>query len=164
MKKLIGFAVVLCLAGSLNAYAKNVWDMADSDKYGEKAAGMFGRGLLNAATCPIDMPVQAVSGAQKQKPEFVGAIGGFATGAACTVLRAASGIIDVATFWVPSFHGVPVSRGYENCLDVSLGKTAEESIAPQTYTPPDYPYTPAPVQAYEPPAPSQDNRLKYIKK
>ena len=112
---------------------------------------MLGRGLLNVVTCFVDMPVQMVKGAQESKPEFMGAIGGFAKGAACTVLRAGSGVIDVATFWIPSFHGLPVGRRYENCLD--FGPKAE------TYGPPTTVYQGGASNVA--PAPS---RMKYIKK
>jgi putative exosortase-associated protein (TIGR04073 family) len=166
MKKVALLTTIFCLVFSVSAFAanKNVWDMANSDKYGEKAGGMLLRGLLNVASSPIDMPVQAVKGAQKNKPEFIGAVGGFASGAVCTILRASSGIIDVTTSWVPGFHGLPVSRSYENCLDFG----DEPKLAkPSRYTPPPAPRmqqaAPQPVRAQTPP-PAQDSRSKYIKK
>ena len=154
MKKVIVMGVLFCFIFSYTAQAKNVWEMAQSKSYGEKAGGMLGRGLLNAVTCFVDIPVQMVAGAKKTKPEFVGAVGGFATGVLCTILRAASGVLDVATFWVPGFNGIPVSRSYENCLS-----TAEAATAP-AYVPP------ATVYQQATPAPSQSNegRMKYIKK
>lgn len=136
----------------MTAQAKNVWEMADSPKYGEKAGGMLGRGLLNVATCFVDIPVQVVNGAKKNKPEFVGAVGGLATGALCTVLRAASGVLDVAGSWVPGFHGVPVSRSYDNCL---------ASKAETDYVPPTSVYQS--TQATQNAAPAE-SRLKYVKK
>ncbi len=157
MKKALVFSILFCFVFSFTAQAKNVWEMAGSPKYGEKAGGMLGRGLLNAATCFVDIPVQTVAGAKKNKPEFVGAVGGFATGALCTVLRATSGVIDVATFWVPGFNGVPVSRSYENCLGGS------ETAAPApAYAPPTTVYqqaTPAPTESER-----TEGRMKYIKK
>ena len=150
MKKAMAFGALLCFMFTANAQAKDVWEMADSPRYGEKVGGMLGRGLLNVVTCFVDMPVQMVKGAQESKPEFMGAIGGFAKGAACTVLRAGSGVIDVATFWIPSFHGLPVGRRYENCLD--FGPKAESGYAPPTTV-----YGGGAV-------PSDNSRLKYIKK
>lgn len=149
MKKAVVLAVVFCFIFSMTAQAKNVWDMAQSPRYGEKAGGMLARGLFNVVTCFVDIPVQTVKGAQESKPEFIGAVGGFAKGATCTVLRAASGVIDVATFWIPSFHGLPVSRSYENCLAAQAGP---EYVAPSGV----YPASPVVVP--------QDNRLKYVKK
>ncbi len=153
MKKALVLSVLFCFIFSFTAQAKNVWEMAESPKYGEKAGGMLGRGLLNAVTCFVDIPVQTVQGAKKNKPEFIGAVGGFATGTVCTILRAASGVLDVATFWVPGFNGIPVSRGYENCL-----ATSETAAAP-AYAPPTTVYQQAT------PAPSHtEGRMKYIKK
>jgi putative exosortase-associated protein (TIGR04073 family) len=178
MKKLIVSVFLLIFVCSGIASAQDVWQLAESEVYGEKALGMLGRGLLNVVTSPIDIPVQTVAGTQRQKPEFIGAVGGFATGAACTVLRAASGIIDVATFWAPGFNGVPVSRSYENCLDAShrsVRAPVPSYTQPTPYTPPAKPYappaepqvvkqsTPAP-KAYEPPAPKKDDPMKYVKK
>lgn len=149
-KKAIVLSVLFCFFFSLNASAKNVWEMADSPKYGEKAGGMLGRGLLNVVTCPVDIPVQMVAGAQKNKPEFVGAVGGLATGAVCTILRASSGIIDVATFWIPNFHGLPVSRSYDNCL-LGGSTSSTDTYVPQT-------------SVYQPAVAPSEGRIKYVKK
>ena len=157
MKKVVALSMVFCFVFAFSAQAKNVWDMADSEQYGEKAGGMLGRGLLNAATCFVDMPVGAVNGAKKTKPEFVGGVGGFATGAVCTIFRAASGVLDVATFWVPSFHGIPICRTYGDCFTCSA-----EAAAPAYQ-----PAQPQTVVYQEPasqPAPVKKNRMKYIKK
>lgn len=168
MKKIIIITGLFCFIGSITAQAKDVWELAESKRYQEKTVGMLGRGLLNAASSPIDMPVQAVLGAGKHKPEFVGFVGGFAMGAVCTVLRASSGVIDVATFWIPGFNGIPVSRSYENCLDFG---GAEEQIAPPPptrYVPPPPPrvVTPAapPPRQEASPTPEEESRLKYVKK
>src|SRR3989338_1693121 len=134
MKKAIVCAALFCFMFSMTAQAKDVWQMAQSPKYGEKAGGMLGRGLLNVVTCFVDIPVQTVKGAKESKPEFIGAVGGFAKGAVCTVLRATSGVIDVATSWVPGFNGLPVSRSYENCLAYEPKPAAAEYVtAPGVY-------------------------------
>ena len=151
MMKGIVLILFACLTFSMNAYAKDMWEMAESDVWKEKAGPMLGRGLLNVVTSPIDMPVQLVKGAKEKDPAIMGGIGGFATGAACTVLRAASGIVDVAFFWAPSFNGVPVSRSYENCLESSPSYGSAAPSRAVRYTPPP---TPAPVRrAPPPPAP-----------
>ena len=144
--------MVFCFIFSFSAQAKDLWEMADSPKYGEKAGGMLGRGILNAATCFVDLPAQTVKGAQEK--QFLGAVGGIATGATCTVLRAASGVIDVAGFWIPGFNGLPVSRNYDNCLDFG----AKPQTA--TYTPPATVYQGQESQAVVP----AERRLKYVKK
>jgi putative exosortase-associated protein (TIGR04073 family) len=168
MKKLLTLVVIFCFVFSFTAQAKDLWEMAQSKQYGEKAPGMLGRGIFNAATCFVDIPVQIVKGSQKGKPEFVGAMGGLATGSLCTVLRAASGVVDVATFWIPGFNGLPVNRSYENCLAASQ----EPSYAAPAYSAPAY-APPSPVTYQQPistpaapaaPTEGADSRLKYVKK
>ena len=160
MKKFVIFSIVFCFLFSFTAQAKSVWDMAESEQYGEKAGGMLGRGLLNAATCFVDMPVGAVNGAKRTKPEFLGGIGGFATGAACTVFRAASGVLDVATFWIPGFHGIPICRTYGDCFAC----TQAEEAAP-TYAAPAQPQAVVYQQPASQPQPvQQESRMKYVKK
>jgi putative exosortase-associated protein (TIGR04073 family) len=100
------------------SYAKDTWEMAQSDVYKEKAGGMLGRGFVNAATSPVDIFVQTVN-RSKEGPALIGTMTGMAGGLACTALRAGSGIVDVALFWVPGFNGFPVSRSYDNCLEES---------------------------------------------
>ena len=100
------------------SFAKDVWQMAASDSYKEKTGGMLGRGLVNAATSPVDIVVQTVSKTKTETPLF-GTLTGLAGGLGCTALRASSGIVDVALFWVPGFNGFPVSKSYENCLEES---------------------------------------------
>ncbi|MDD3294864.1 MAG: hypothetical protein PHG20_09295, partial [Geobacteraceae bacterium] len=97
------------------SFAKDVWEMASSENYKEKTGGMFGRGLINAATSPVDIVVQTVSKTKTETP-FIGTLTDMAGGLGCTALRASSGIVDVALFWVPGFNGFPVSKSYENCL------------------------------------------------
>ena len=133
---------------------ETVWDMARSEQYGKKAGGMLGRGLLNAVTCFVDVIVQTVEGTQ-DGPPFVGTLTGLGGGIACTALRATSGVLDIATFWVPGFNGIPVSKNYSNCLE--LEETAPEYTEPA----PEAPAT-APA-AYEKPAESH-NAMDYVKK
>ncbi|OGW81564.1 MAG: hypothetical protein A3G33_01980 [Omnitrophica bacterium RIFCSPLOWO2_12_FULL_44_17] len=161
MKKVLALIVICCfiLSMSPNVYAKSLWDMAASPKYGEKALGMFGRGLLNAASCFVDIPVGTVNGAKRQKPQIFGAVGGFATGCMCAILRAASGIIDVATFWVPGFNGMPVCRTYGDCLEC-FNKAEVTPIAQQAMPA----YQGAAPQVVYPDASVPANRMKYVKK
>ncbi len=100
------------------SFAKDVWEMAKSDVYKEKTGGMLGRGLVNAATSPVDIFVQTVNKTKTETP-LIGTLTGMAGGLGCTALRAGSGIVDVALFWVPGFNGFPVSRSYDNCLEES---------------------------------------------
>ncbi|OGX12538.1 MAG: hypothetical protein A2351_00125 [Omnitrophica bacterium RIFOXYB12_FULL_50_7] len=112
-------------------FAKDTWEMAQSDVYKEKTGGMLGRGLINAATSPVDIFVQTVN-RSKEGPALIGTMTGMAGGLACTALRAGSGIVDVALFWVPGFNGFPVARSYDNCLEES-SEVAEPVQAPEVY-------------------------------
>ena len=107
--------------------------MAQSDIYKEKAGGMLGRGLINAVTSPVDIVVQTVN-RSKEGPALIGTMTGMAGGLACTALRASSGIVDVALFWVPGFNGFPVARSYDNCLEESP-EVAQPEAAPQALAP-----------------------------
>lgn len=110
-------ALVICAFLLVPAsFAKDVWTMAASENYKEKTGGMLGRGLLNAATSPVDIVVQTVNRTKTETP-FIGTLNGLAGGLGCTALRAGSGIMDVVLFWVPDFNGFPVSRSYDNCLE-----------------------------------------------
>lgn len=138
MKK---FAVILTLclvAASASAQAQesqNVWEMAESEKYGTKAGGMLGRGVVNVATCFVDLLVQTVD-KTKEGPAFIGTMSGLGSGLGCSALRVTSGATDVLTFWVPDFNGFPISRNYSNCLE---GTSFDSSAAMTPVAPaPDY--------------------------
>lgn len=134
MKSLKGLGCLFLILAMTtpNAHADDVWTMAESPSYGRKAAGMFGRGLLNVVTSPVDLIVQTVD-KTKSGPPFVGTLAGLGSGLGCTVLRAGSGVVDVVTFWVPSFNGIPVARSYSNCLespDTSKSWEGSQYVAP----------------------------------
>lgn len=132
---------------------EDIWTLAKSDQYGKKTGAMLARGLLNAATCFVDLIVQTVHGTQ-DGPPFVGTLTGLGGGIACTALRATSGVLDVATFWVPGFNGIPVSKDYANCLGSEEETSVQEAAAPVA--------APAPVLE-EQPAPKH-NPMEYVKK
>ncbi len=113
------------------SFAKDTWEMAQSDSYKEKTGGMLGRGLINAATSPVDIFVQTVN-RTKDGPPLLGTLTGMAAGLGCTALRAGSGIVDVGLFWVPGFNGFPVARSYDNCLE----ETEQPAPAPVAVQPP----------------------------
>jgi len=150
------------------AHAASVWEMAKSDHYGRKLGGMLGRGLINIATCFVDVIVHTVEGT-KEGPPFVGTMTGLGSGIGCTALRVTSGALDIVTSWVPGFNGFPVSRSYYNCLEVegspqSAAPTytaSPQAGAPQgTYAaPPDYG---SPVVAAE--KPKRHDPTEYVKK
>ncbi len=124
-------ALVICAFLLVPAsFAKDVWENAQSDVYKEKLGGMLGRGFVNVATSPVDIFVQTVN-RSKDGPPLLGTLTGMAGGLGCTALRASSGIVDVALFWVPSFNGFPVSRSYDNCIE-EPSSVPEATQAPVT--------------------------------
>ena len=144
---------ITCIPVAFAAEQEDVWTRAQSDVYGKKAGGMLGRGLVNAATCFVDLIVQTVNGT-KEGPPLVGTLTGLGGGIACTALRATSGVLDVATFWVPGFNGIPVSKDYNNCLEMEESTAAEPSAVSAQ--------APLPVLE-EQPAPKRD-AMEYVKK
>ncbi len=117
-RRMLGVAVACAMtAGASPAWAARlrVHDAAESSDYGQKAGGMLGRGLLNVATSFIDIIAGTVNETRRGSP-VLGTLVGVAKGTGCGVLRAASGVVDVVTFWVPGFNGMPVSDTYGDCL------------------------------------------------
>ncbi len=88
---------------------------ADSSHYMEKVCGMLGRGALNLTTGFVDILTRSLN-ETKLGPPVLGTLRGLAYGAGCGLLRTGSGAIDLSTFWVPGFHGAPVSSSYTDCL------------------------------------------------
>jgi putative exosortase-associated protein (TIGR04073 family) len=155
------------------SFAKDTWEMAQSDSYKEKTGGMLGRGLINVATSPVDIFVQTVNKTKTEAP-LIGTLTGMAGGLGCTALRASSGIVDVALFWVPGFNGFPVNRSYDNCLEESsevapeqAPVTFQQSVMPAvTESAPQEPLvtvaeTPAPVRKQ---VAKKHNAYDYVKK
>lgn len=169
MKKAkILLALVICACLCIpQGFAKDVWELAKSDLYKEKAGGMLGRGLLNAATSPVDIVVQTVD-KTKSGPPLIGTLTGMASGLGCTALRASSGIVDAALFWVPGFNGFPVNRSYNNCLEEESSITVEPTqptVIPQVEPIVQAVTAPAPiVTVSEEPAPVQQPKHVVRKK
>ena len=166
MKKGILFALALFLILSATTAAMaqdDVWTMAKSEKYGTKVGGMLGRGLINAATCFVDLIQQTVEGT-KNGPPFVGSLTDLGGGIGCTALRATSGVLDVATFWVPGFNGIPVGKSYSNCLEFE--ETGPSAPATSVMTSPVASRSSAPIVVEEPtPAPpTRHDPMDYVKK
>ena len=183
MKKIVMFLLLSLMliplfAPSLRAETgDDVWTVANSPVYGTKFGGMLGRGLMNIATCFVDVIVHTVEGS-KQGPPLVGTLTGLGSGIGCTALRVTSGALDVLTFWVPGFNGMPVSRSYSNCLDFEQQEQLEvkpqelpaaPAPGPEQYVKPAAPVNPAPARGPEQytksaaPAHHHD-QLDYVKK
>lgn len=174
MKKAATLLLIFLLMVTPNLFAQNkavdnVWQAANSEIYGTKAGGMLGRGLLNAVTCFVDIIVHVVEGTE-QGPPLVGTLTGLGSGIGCTALRAVSGVLDIATFWVPDFNGFPVSRSYSNCLEFREDERApadEIQTAPSETVQPSAPIAPShKAEDYaKPAAPTkQHDAMDYVKK
>lgn len=173
MKKVkVLFALVICACLLIpQGFAKDVWEMAKSDSYKEKTGGMLGRGFVNAITSPVDIVVQTVD-KTKNGPPLIGTLTGMASGLGCTALRASSGIVDVALFWVPGFNGFPISRSYTSCLEEPSSITitpvqpqilVQQPVAPAVVQP----AAPQPIVTVAEPAPkhvTKHNPYDYVKK
>ena len=157
MKKVLSIALLLTFILSNTAKA-DIWEMAESPKYGRKAGGMLLRGIVNVLSSPVDIPAGAVVGAQRSSPQIMGAVGGIATGAVCTILRAASGIIDVVMFWVPGFNGIAPCRTYGDCLACHAKKEVPAAVPQMIYQ------EPVVAQRATPAPAPQESRMKYVKK
>ncbi len=163
MKKGLLILSVLALIALLapKAFAADdVWTSAKSDQYGKKAGGMLGRGVVNVATCFVDLIQHTVEGTQ-DGPPFIGTMTGLGSGLGCTALRVSSGALDVVTFWVPGFNGIPVAKSYSNCLEeeeetvyasspTPMPQQTQQAVAPVVQE------APAPVRAHDP--------MEYVKK
>ena len=162
MKKTVMFLLLFSFILTSRLWAQEgVWEAAKSNVYGTKLGGMLGRGLLNVATCFVDVIVHTVDGTQ-EGPPVVGTLTGLGSGIACTALRVTSGALDIVTSWVPGFNGFPVSRNYHNCLEAEEKQMAVPAAAP----------LPAPSvqkekraeQYAKPSAPRKHNAMEYVKK
>ncbi|MBI2884700.1 MAG: exosortase system-associated protein, TIGR04073 family [Candidatus Omnitrophica bacterium] len=124
--KTLVVAAALALVGAQTSFAArtSAHAAAESPEYSRKTAGMLGRGLINVTTCFVDLLVN-IANETKNGPPLVGTLVGVGKGAGCTVLRALSGGVDIVTFWVPGFNGIPVSDSYDNCVSgTSAGQAA----------------------------------------
>ena len=126
---IVTVAALLLGAGPAWAARTRVHEAAESQEYGRKFGGMIGRGLLNVATCPVDVIVNVVN-ETKAGPPLVGTLTGVGKGLGCGVLRLGSGVVDVVTFWVPGFNGMPVSDSYENCIASPAASAQLEEMPP----------------------------------
>ncbi len=105
---------------------------AESQHYGKKFAGMIGRGAINVLSSPVDIITNTVN-ETRTGPPLVGTLAGFGKGVGCGLLRLGSGAIDLVTFWLPGFNGIPVSDSYDNCLAGGDAAPAAEAPMPAGY-------------------------------
>lgn len=134
MKRTAGMVALSLVLVCQPAWATrtSVHEAAESAEYGRKFGGMIGRGALNAVTFFLD-PVVNIVNETKNGPPLVGTLTGIAKGLGCGVLRLGSAAVDLTTFWVPGFNGVPVSDSYDNCLAVGGAMASDDMPAPTTH-------------------------------
>ena len=112
----------VAVAGVMAFSTTPVWaetrihEAARSERYGRKFGGMLGRGALNVLTSFVGVVVNTVNETRDGAP-VVGTLTGLGKGLGCGLLRFGSGAVDLTTFWVPGFNGIPVSSSYQNCLE-----------------------------------------------
>lgn len=82
-------------------YSKNAID-ADELSYQKTPFNKFGRGLVNTATCWLEIPAEFFQVSQEKNPA-AGVIIGFPKGLFMTALRCLTGLIDVVTFVIPPY-------------------------------------------------------------
>ena len=135
MKRVAWMVIALLICGVRPAWAArmSVHEAAESQLYGRKFGGMIGRGALNIVTSPVDVVVNLVN-ETKAGPPLVGTLTGIGKGLGCGVLRLSSGAVDLVTFWVPGFNGMPVSDSYDNCL--ATGVSSASMQTPSAYSQP----------------------------
>ena len=128
IKRTAGMVALSLVLVCQPAWAKRmaVHDAAESSDYGRKFGGMLGRGGLNAVTFFLD-PVVSIVNETKNGPPLVGTLTGIAKGTGCGILRLASAVIDLTTFWVPGFNGMPVSDSYDNCFMSGQSNMADDT-------------------------------------
>lgn len=83
-------------------YQNAVCRWADSDKYWTRAGGQSLRGLINVATCWVELPRSIHEQTVIGEP-FVGTCAGIGEGCGRMSLRLASGLFDITTCLIPDF-------------------------------------------------------------
>jgi len=95
---------------------------ASDMRYEKTPLNKLGRGFINTVTCLAETPA-GVYRVSKDKGEVVGLTLGFVEGLFTSVLRGASGILDMVTFVIPPYNK-PLMRP-EYALD-SFGESYRE--------------------------------------
>lgn len=102
-----------------------VLEWAVDDNYLKKAPGMLGRGFSNTAFGWVDVVTQPIRWS-KNSPLGTGTLIGLVMGPVVGTLRTTSGVVDLGTFWVPFWHGVPMKKPALGLHDVTNYGTIED--------------------------------------
>ncbi len=95
-----------------------VLEWAVDDNYLKKTAGMFGRGFSNVSFGWADIITHPFRWT-RNAPLGLGTAMGLVMGPVVGVLRTTSGAIDLATCWVPWWHGIPMKKQVLGLHDVT---------------------------------------------
>lgn len=99
------------------------WAVADN--YLKKVPGMFLRGFSNTAFGWVEILTHPVRWS-KNAPLGLGTLYGFVMGPVMGTLRTSSGALDLATCWVPFWHGIPMSKPALGLHDVHYYDTIDD--------------------------------------
>lgn len=102
-----------------------VLEWAVDDNYLKKTPGMFLRGFSNAGFGWAEIITHPVRWS-KNAPLGLGTLAGLVVGPVMGVLRTSSGAVDLTTFWVPFWHGVPMAKPALGLHDVHNYGTIED--------------------------------------
>lgn len=101
---------------------------AASDSYVKKSVGMLGRGISNVGSGWSELIIQPYNWS-KNSVVIVGQAQGVVMGATMATLRTLSGALDVATFWVPVWRGIPMGKPALGLNDVHEFEVIEDAEA-----------------------------------
>lgn len=102
-----------------------VLEWAVDDNYLKKTAGMFGRGFSNVSFGWADVITHPFRWS-KNAPLGLGTVMGLVMGPFVAVLRTTSGALDIATCWLPFWHGIPMKKQVLGLHDVANYGTIED--------------------------------------
>ena len=102
-----------------------VLEWAVDDNYLKKSSGMFLRGFSNTGFGWVEILTHPVRWS-KNAPLGLGTLAGLIVGPVVGVLRTSSGAIDLGTFWIPMWHGVPMEKPALGLHDVENYGTIED--------------------------------------
>ena len=90
---------------------------ATADNYLKKATGMLLRGTSNAGLGAVDVLTYPIN-SSIDAPLGIGTAQGLLLGPIVAAMRVSSGALDVATFWIPFWHGIPMKKPVLGLHDV----------------------------------------------
>ncbi len=114
MKKLLTAVLILVLsAPSTLACGNKLNEKADSEDYLTKMPHMFMRGVANVLVSPAEILVNIHSRSMDSAKPLKSAVEGLGYGTVATVDRLVRGGVDLGSFWVPKFNGIPSNKSPE---------------------------------------------------